>query len=91
MITCVPSDSCTGAPQHQVAGQLTDSDMSAAGSRSTIQAVDCRSFSSVSWPSTHTMPSRSMYLATRVATARTGQGFSGDLPCSASLTWRSRG
>ena len=23
-----------------------------------------------------------MYLATRVATARTGQGLSGDLPCS---------
>jgi len=27
-----------------------------------------------------------MYLATRVATARTGQGLSGDLPCSGSVT-----
>src|ERR1700754_2903184 len=83
MITWVPSDSGTGALATRSRGQLTDSDMSAAGSRSTIHAVVPRSLSSVSWPSIHTVPSRSMYLATRVATARTGQGLSGDLPCSA--------
>src|SRR6478609_4306279 len=85
MITCVPSESGTGALVTRSRGQLTVSDISAAGSRSTIQAVDWRTFSSVSWPSIHTVPSRSMYLATRVATARTGQGLSGDLPCSASV------
>src|SRR6476660_4182806 len=85
MITCVPSESGTGALVTRSREQLTVSDISAAGSRSTIQAVDWRTFSSVSWPSIHTVPSRSMYLATRVATARTGQGLSGDLPCSTSV------
>src|SRR5215475_2322570 len=85
MITWVPSESGTGASVTRSRGQLTVSDMSAAGSRSTIHAVGPRSLSSVSWPSIHTVPSRSMYLATRVATARTGQGLSGDLPCSASV------
>ena len=42
MITWVPSDSGTGAFVTRSRGQLTDSDMSAAGSRSTIHAVDWR-------------------------------------------------
>ena len=37
----------------------------------------------MSWPSTQTMPSRSIHSATRVATARTGYGFSADFRGSA--------
>src|SRR6516165_276287 len=85
MTTWVPSDNGTGASSTRARGQLTDSDMSAAGSRSTIQAVDWRSFSSVSWPSIQMVPRRSMYLATRVDTARTGQGFSAEFAGSAAL------
>src|SRR4051812_8230749 len=69
--------------------------MSAAGSRSTMNTVleSGRPFSSVNWPSTHTVPSLSIHLATLVATARTGHGFSGDWPgstvviCPAPLGW----
>ena len=55
--------------------------MSAAGSRSTMNTVlaSGRTLSSVSWPSTHTVPSLSIHPATRMATARTGQGFSAEL------------
>ena len=44
MITWVPSESGTGASTTRSRGQLTDSDMSAAGSRSTIHAVDLAQF-----------------------------------------------
>src|SRR5215218_9639833 len=61
--------------------------MSAAESRSTMNTVlaSARTLSSVSWPSTQTMPSLSIHLATLVATARTGHGFSGDWPGSTSV------
>ena len=49
-----------------------------------MNATVGRRFSWAIWPSTHTVPSLSMYFATRVETARTGQGLSGDLPGSAS-------
>ena len=46
----------------------------------------------VIWPSTQTVPSLSIHSATRMATARTGQGFSADLALLGdAVTWRSRG
>ena len=91
--TWVPSVSVTGALRTSSRGHVIDSDMSAAGSRNTMNTVleSCRALISVNWPSTQTVPSRSIHLATRVATARTGHGFSGDWPCSDAVTWRSRG
>ena len=52
--------------------------MSAAGSRRTMNAVRVpgRTLICVIWPSTHTLPSRSIQPATLVATVRTGQGSS---------------
>jgi hypothetical protein len=37
------------------------------------------------------VPSLSIQPATRMATARTGQGFSGELGGADAVTWRSRG
>ena len=91
MITCMPSASLTGALLDQVAGQVTDSDMSAAGSRNIMNAtVASAEFIWAICPSTHTVPSLSMHSATRMATARTGQGLSGDYPLGVTLgRWRS--
>ena len=92
-ITWVPSVSFTGALRTRSRGQVMVSDMSAAGSRSTMNTVleSGRILSSVSWPSTHTVPSLSIHPATRMATARTGQGFSAELGGGFAVTWRSRG
>ena len=94
--TWVPSVNFTGALSTRSRGQLMDSDMSAAGSRNTMNTVDApgRMFSWVIWPSTQTMPSLSIQPATRIATARTGNGFSADWPCgtcAGELTSRTRG
>ena len=64
--------------------------MSAAGSRSMMNATVGRRFSWAICPSTQTVPSLSTYFATRVETARTGQGLSGDLPGSASVIFPAR-
>ncbi len=69
--------------------------MSAAGSRSTMNTVleSCRIEIWASWPSTHTVPSLSIQPATRMATARTGKGFSAEFgsEVTAGVTSRSRG
>ena len=90
--TWVPSVSLTGAASTRSRGQVTVSDMSAAGSRNTMNTVleSLRTLIWVSCPSTHTVPSLSIQPATRMATARTGNGFSAELGC-ALVTWRSRG
>ena len=74
MITWVPSVSLTGAFITRSRGHVTDSDMSAAGSRSMMNAVLdwVAAFSWAIWPSTQTVPSLSIHSLTSIATARTG-------------------
>ena len=94
MITWVPSVSFTGALITRSRGQVSDSDMSAAGSRSVMYAVFefGRRVSWAIWPSTQTAPSLSIQPATRMATPRTGNGLSADCPRrSGAVTWRTRG
>ncbi len=78
--TCTPSTSLTGALSTRLRGAVTVSDMSAAGSRSTMNTVLApgRMLIWVSWPSTQTAPNLSIQLAIRMATARTGNGFSAE-------------
>ncbi len=61
-------------------GAVSCSDTSAAGSRSTRNAVPVpgRAVTWASWPSTHTAPSRSTHSAILRATVRTGHGCSGE-------------
>ena len=79
--TCTPSASLTGALSTRSRGAVTVSDMSAAGSRSTMKTVLApgRMLIWASWPSTQTVPSLSIQPAIRIATARTGYGFSAEL------------
>ena len=76
----MPSVSFTGALCTRSRGQVSYSDMSAAGSRSMMNAVleFGRTFSWAIWPSTQTVPSRSIQPATLMATARTGHGLSAE-------------
>ena len=78
--TCTPSASLTGALSTRSRGAVTVSDMSAAGSRSTMNTVlmPGRMLIWVNWPSTQTVPNLSIQLAIRMATARTGNGFSAE-------------
>src|SRR5690606_20580959 len=58
--------------------QVTESERSAIGSRRVMKTVCMpgRRLIWATWPSTHTVPRRSMYCASALATARTGAGDS---------------
>jgi hypothetical protein len=76
-ITRLPS-ATAGLPRTSPIGAVSCSDTSAAGSRSTRNAVPvpARAVTWASWPSTHTAPSRSTHSAILRATVRTGHGCS---------------
>ena len=71
--TRLPSVSGTGDSSSSRGEHVTDSDMSAAGSRRTRNAVRVpgRALIWVIWPSTQMLPRRSIHCATFIATDRT--------------------
>ena len=79
--TRLPSCNGTGERRSRSGSQVTDSDMSADGSRSTRKAVRApgRRVIWVICPSTQTLPSRSIHWESLRATVRTGQGDSAEL------------
>ena len=76
--TRAPSASGGTVPRTMVVGAVRLIETSAAGSRSTRNAVPDpgRAATWVSWPSTHTAPSRSIHAPILRATVRTGHGSS---------------